>query len=209
MSRSLTSATQSASVAAKNGPIWFVFMDFESGPIYAWTGIGPISWNGQTWQGVGDIGQISGLNEATDSQATGPTFSLNGAPSSTVSLVFADNYNGRTVKAWLGMRDTNTDAITADPYPVFVGRMDMVEITRDDGATCDIAVHAESKNYAPNQADDRRWNDGDQQIDFPGDTGFAYLSSVGQRSILWGQPNPTTTTSGSGSGRQGAPIYMP
>lgn len=198
MSRDLTTAVKDASVASKNGPIWFVFMDFETGPLYMWTGIGPVSWNGHTWQGVGHLGNVTGLSEATDSQSTGPTFSLNGAPASVVSLVFGDNYNGRTVKAWIGMRDTNTDAITADPYPVFVGRMDMLEIARDDGQTCDIAVHAESKNYAPNQADDRRWNDGDQQIDFPGDTGFAYLASTGQRVIAWGQKN-TGVVEGGGS----------
>lgn len=199
MSRALTTPVLNATRAAKNGPLWFVFMDFQSGPVYAWTGVGPITWNGHTWQGVGQLGGVSGIGETTDTQANGPTFTLNGSPSSMVSLVFADNYNGRTVKAWVGMRDTSTDAILADPYPVFVGRMDRVEIARDDGQSCDIALHAESKNYAPNQADDRRYNDADQQIDFPGDTGLYALASSGQRILSWGQKN-TGVASGSGSG---------
>lgn len=209
MSRLLTSGTQSASVAPKNGPVIFAFFDFETGPLYVWNGIGTISWNGESWRGLGEFGNVSGIAETTTTDSTGPTFTLSGAPSTMIALIFDDNFNGRAVKAWIGMRDTNTDVIIADPYPVFVGRMDKVEISKDDGTTCDISVTAESKNYAPNQADDRRFNDGDQQIDFPGDTGFAYLASTGQRIIPWGVASSSGVTQGAGSGATPQNYYMP
>lgn len=200
MSRALTTGVKAASVAKLRNPVWFVFFDFYSGPVYVWSGVGPITWNGHTWLGLGQCGNVTGLTESVETQANGPVFTLTGARSTLIAAVFADNYSGRAVQAWLGMRDTSAGTVIADPYPIFTGRMDLIEIVRDDGQTFDVAVHAESKNYAPNQNDDRRVNDADQQIDFPGDTGLAYLASTGQRILAWGQPN-SGVTQGSGSGQ--------
>jgi len=199
MSRNLTTNTKNESVASKRAPIWFAYFDFFSGPVRVWTGVGSVSWNGNTYLGLGEFGTVDGLTESTETEAGGPVFTLTGAPSAMISLVFADNYNGRTVQAWCGFRNLATDAIIADPYAIFSGRMERLEID-DQGDTSTIRVYAESKNYAPNVADDRRFNDADQQIDFPGDTALVYLASSGQKPLMWGEATNTGVAQGDGRG---------
>jgi hypothetical protein len=203
MPRALTSNTKAESVAKIRAQVWFVFLDFYSGPVYVWSGVGDVTWNGHTWKGMGEFGSVTGLAESTDTQAAGPTFTLNGVPNDMLALIFADNYNGRVAQAWLGFRNLATDAIVADPYPIFSGRMERLEIDPTP-ETSTVRVTAESKNYAPGQADDRRFNDADQQIDFPGDTFFDKLASVGQRPIMWpGADSPGVTDGAGGGGGDG------
>jgi hypothetical protein len=203
VSRDLTTNTKAQSVAAKRAPVWFAFFDFYAGAVYVWTGVGSISWDSQTWLGLGELASVSGLAESTETLAGEPTFTLRNADASLLALSLADNYNGRQVRVWRGFRDLATDAVVADPYAIFNGRMENIETDLAADGTCTIRVHAAPRNYAPDQADDRRYNDADQQIDFPGDTFFAKLASAGQRPIMWPGPDDSPAAGGGGSGGGG------
>ena len=66
MTRNLTQ-TASDQVEAEIIPFAVLLeLGFDSKPAYLWSGIGELSWDGKTWIGMGDMGTISGVAEATD-----------------------------------------------------------------------------------------------------------------------------------------------
>ena len=79
MARSLTGA-QLAEITAQNmRPAIFCQMLFTSGYVYVWSGIGSISWNGQTWTGIGSYGSVSAIPETSDLVAAGVKLAFDSA----------------------------------------------------------------------------------------------------------------------------------
>lgn len=57
-------------------PAFFLSLEFRTGVVNAWTGVGPITWGGLTFQGVGNFGRISPISEGSEVQADGVTVQL-------------------------------------------------------------------------------------------------------------------------------------
>lgn len=184
MARNITTALKNQTLAASLEPVLFAFLDFQSGAVRAWTGMNDITWNGDTYHGLGYTGTVSPIEETADVKANGVTFQLSGVPSSLIATILGDNYQGRTVKLWFGALDA-AGAIVLDPYLIFAGRMDNVEI--DDGPdTSVIRVLAESRLIDLQRSKERRYTHEDQQIDFPGDLGFKYMPTAQSIPFYWG-----------------------
>lgn len=76
------------------------------------------------------------------------------------------------------------DAVIADPYLAFDGRLD-VPVIDDAGDTCTIAISYESRLIDLEKARERRWTHDDQQIDFAGDLGFEYVPGLPDQVLTW------------------------
>lgn len=198
MARDLTTAIKNQTLASSLEPVLLGFFDFQSGAVRVWTGSGTKSWDGNDYLGVGHFGGVSQIDESSDVRANGVTFRLSGVPSALIATVLGDNYQGRAVKVWLGMLDA-TGAIIADPYLLFAGRMDFVEI--DEGPeTSVISVQAESRLIDLQRPRERRYTHEDQQIDFPGDRGLEYMATAQSTPFLWGGQQVPTYAGGGGGG---------
>src|SRR5258708_3131583 len=102
MARNLTAA-QSAEVTAQNmRPAMFLQALFTSGYIYLWSGVGPISWNGQTWTGVGSLGTVSAIPETADVTAVGIKLALSGIPASLITSALGEVRQGNPVILYQG-----------------------------------------------------------------------------------------------------------
>ncbi len=197
MARDLTAGLLAETEAAALSPVFFAFFDFQSGAVRVWSGIGSKTWGGNTYTGLGYLGTMSPIEETADVRANGVAFSVSGVPSSLISTVLSDNYQGRDVKLWLGALD-GSGAIIADPYQVFAGRMGNVEI--DEGPdTATIRVYAESRLIDLQRSRERRYTNEDQQIDFPGDRGLEYMARAQSTPFLWGGQQVPTYSAGGGS----------
>lgn len=184
MSRNITTALKNETLAAKLEPVLLSLFDFQSGAVRVWTGIGDKTWDGNVYNGLGHLGNVSPIEESTDVRANGVGFQLSGVPSSLIATVLGDNYQGRTVKLWLAALN-GSGGIIADPYLLFAGRMDNVEI--DEGAdTAVIRIYAESRLIDLQRSRERRYTHEDQQIDFPGDLGLEYMPTSQSTPFLWG-----------------------
>lgn len=184
MSRDLTSNLNDETSAAGLTPVLIALLDFQGGAVRVWSGIGTLSWDSLSWVGLGHLGTISPIEESTDVKANGVVLQLSGVPSSLIATVLGDNYQGRDVKVWLGALDA-AGAVVADPYLMFSGRMETVEI--DDGVeTAAIRVAAESRLADLQRSRERRYTHEDQQIDFPGDLGLQYMPTAQSTPFLWG-----------------------
>lgn len=188
MARALTSGVIAQLTSGRVRPAVFVSIVFTSGTSFFWTGVGPKVWNSQTWTGVGNLGEISQIQETTDVAAVGITLALNGIPSGLVNQALGECRQGNAVKVWFGFLDA-ADAVIADPYQSFAGRMDVPTIA--DGAdTATISITVENRLIDLQRSRERRYTHEDQQLDFPGDLGFQYVASLQQWNGVWGQGSP-------------------
>jgi hypothetical protein len=59
-------------------PVVLACLTFKSGPIYVWSGVGDLLFNGNTYKGVGQLGKISSISEGSDVKADGMEVTLFG-----------------------------------------------------------------------------------------------------------------------------------
>lgn len=76
------------------------------------------------------------------------------------------------------------ESIIADPYLLFSGIMDTMEIN-DDGTTATIKVNAENVIYRLTQTKERDYTSADQQINYPGDTGLDFIPALQDDNVVW------------------------
>lgn len=61
-------------------PAVFASLGFSSGTLNVWSGVGPFTWGGRTFLGLGNFGAISPITEGSSVQADGITVQLLGIP---------------------------------------------------------------------------------------------------------------------------------
>lgn len=184
MSRDITSSVSTALVA-DNVKLALLFQaDFDSGTTRAWTGLGDLSWNSQTWSGTGNYLTIGGIEETNEIKATGTTVTLSGIPSELISIALSEDYQGRLLTVWLALFNSS-NAIIADPIQVFSGRMDVMEI-QEGGETAAITVTVENRLIDLERPRTRRYTNEDQKINYPADKGFEFVPSIQEKQIIWG-----------------------
>jgi len=185
MSRTISPAVLAELSAGVVRPAIFFESAFPSGVLRLWSGLGPITWAGQTWTGAGTLLAVSPIEETTDVVAGGTTVTLSGVPTDLVSLVIADAQQGAPGRLWIGMLSAG-GAVIADPVAWFTGRLDVPTIS--DGAnTCTITVTYESRLIDLGRARQWRWTDESQKALYPGDRGLEYVTTIQDRQIVWGR----------------------
>jgi len=189
MSRNITSGMATQVTAGALSPILLCELNFLSGYVRAWTGYGSLTWNGNTYLGIGDFGAVSATEESTDNRANNITFTLNGFDSALIATVLGDQYQGRSAKLWFGCLDS-TNAVIADPFLLFSGRMDTVQIS-ENGGTSSIAVTAESQLVDFTTPRIRRYTNADQQTYYPNDTGLSFIAALQGETFTWGKATYT------------------
>lgn len=194
MSRGLTSGLSTAVTARVVKPILLLALSFDTGVVRMWSGIGSIVWAGDTYLGAGNFGRVQPFKEVVDGSAQGTAFTLNGIPSALLASALTENYQGRSAKLWLAALDSS-NAIIADPYLIFGGRMDTMTIS-DDGSTGSITLTAENRLIDLNRSRERRYTDQDQKIEYPTDRGLEYVVSLQDKQVVWG--SGTNTAAGAG-----------
>jgi len=184
MSRTMTTAAKTASQDEVVRAVNLVDMDFSSGLVYWNTSPMSITWSGNEYLGVGNLGTISQVAEGADLSAKGITVEFTGVPSALVSVALGDNYQQRPINVWLAFLDVNYDLI-ADPVLIFNGLMDTMDVTM--GETAKIVVHAESHMAAWNRPNVLRYTDAEQQHLYPGDKGLIFAQQMEEKTLIWGR----------------------
>jgi hypothetical protein len=179
-------------------PAIFVEANFTSGPIYVWSGIGTISWDGKDWLGLGSLGSISTIEEGSDIQAKGITLTLSGIDTSLLGGVLTEFQVGLPVLVYLGMFDADGDLI-ADPIVSWAGRTDQPTIEMD-GTSATISINCENRLVEMNVSSERRYTNEDQRRDHPDDRGFEFVASIQEVVIYWGRSGGTNSPGSGGGG---------
>jgi hypothetical protein len=179
------SAAFIASIQEQNlRPAIFFEGQFASGFLRLWSGVGDISWNGQTWSGAGTLLGISSIEESGEVVAQGTSISLSGVPVDLVALCISDAQQGLPGKLWLGLL-TTSGGVIADPVQAFVGRLDVPRISHG-GESCTITISYESRLIDLNAPREFRYTDESQKQLYPGDRAFEYVTTIQGQDIVWG-----------------------
>ena len=167
-------------------PFYAVDLNFDSTPIYAWTGLGEITLNSNTYTGTGQLLQISEVQETQDIAARGMTLTLSGIPSGLLGLALTEPYQGRTCKVYLGFMTSweNPDS-SPDTMEIFSGYMD--QMTIDEGPeTSTIGLSVESRLIDLERPRNRRYTSQNQKIRFANDPSFDFVESMQDQKLRWG-----------------------
>lgn len=188
MTRDLTSSVDSEVTKQVVEPFLLAELMFKNDPVYVWSGVGTLSWNGNDYRGVGDLGDINPIGETTDLKAEGLAFSLSGVPASTISLALSTNYQGEIARLRMGFFDGNgidTANIISDPVVISEGLMDQLDIN-EQGDTSEVTVKAESRLIDLQRAREWLYDDESQKSLYSGDDGFEYVPSLQNKAVTWG-----------------------
>lgn len=174
-------AAVEAAVAGRSiAAVPLVLFDFQADPHYLWPGHGVLDAGGQTWTGLGDLGNIDGVNAALTDAAQAVTFTLSGVTPAIQALALAaeSRVRGRAVIVYVQFFDVATMQALGGSLSIWSGVMDVMTFTASGASARTITLTAESDN-----ADRRRprfglLTDADQQARYPGDTGLRFRPTM-------------------------------
>lgn len=186
--RDFTAGMDTAVQAAVVYPAILYEGEFESGGVPAylrlWSGVGSLSYDGDTYTGGGSLLGISEIAERSGIEAVGFSVTVSGMDSAAISIALQSIRQGKPGSLWLGCLDA-TGALIADPYLLQRGKFDIAVIDRT-GPTCTITANYESQLIDLFRPRERRYTHEDQQLDYAGDLGFEYVPSLQDAQLVWG-----------------------
>lgn len=198
--RTMSAAMVTEVTTAALSPVLLAEMSFST-PVRVWTGYGTLTYNGNGYLGLGDLGTIAPVEETTDLSARGLSFQLSGIPTAYVSLALNEDYQGRSCSVMLGALSP-TAGLIASPITIYVGRMDVMAIT-DDGESAQITMSTENRLVDFRRVREVRYTDEEQHVIDPTDKGLEYVTGLQEKTIYWGNQN--TTAPGNWNGGNDAP----
>lgn len=162
-------------------PFFAVDLEFDSGTLRLWTGVGAKVIDGNTYTGAGNFLQVSEMRETAELRASGVTLSLNGIPSNVLSLALQEPYQERPARVYFGLIGQQTAM-----SEVFTARMD--QMTIEEGAeVCTIQLSIENVLIDLERSRVLRFTNNNQQSRFPDDRGFEFVETIQQRELFWGR----------------------
>jgi hypothetical protein len=184
MPRNIDPATLAA-MAAPNVRIGlFVQLTFATTTQYVWTGQGNITWNGNTYLGVGYLGSVSTIQEDSTVQAQGISIQLQGITADDLSEALTEVHQGLPAKVYTVFFNAD-GTIIGTPILSFSGKMDQPEIN-EAAETATITISCENRMAELNRSREQRLTLAEQQLHYPGDNGFQFVNSIIDWVAAWG-----------------------
>lgn len=212
MSRGLSSPNATASAALHVRPLPFIKCEFDSGTLYLHLGVGTYRWGpggvgtGDTYTGMGALGQIGSLDEGTDLSPFGVTMRLNALDSTLLALAEGEEVFNRRVTTYTGFLDEN-GALVDTPAERWSGWGDSLGLQLG-GDQDGIELQCESEMRFSDRTNGARFTDEDQQSRYPSDIMFQYLAQIVDARVPWGPSGSVAAVGPPSSPGRGPPRYQ-
>lgn len=181
MTRSVTTALANSLDDDVVYPFFAVDLEFDSGDVYMWTGLGEITISSKDYIGTGNLLGISSIEESSDLSVKGATLTLSGVPSTLITLALTEAYQGRLCRIYFGTMGDKTTYTE-----VFTGYMDQMNMEEGaDSATITLAV--ESRLIDLERPRSRKYNNSDQKSRYSTDKGFEFVDDIQDKQPYWGR----------------------
>lgn len=188
-----TIAAKLAGAKVQGAPL--VRFEFASETMRLWLGNGELETNdGAKWQAVGQLGAVSGIEQAVNGEAPQATFSLSGVDANIMRLArdeFKAEVLGRRVVVALQFFGIEDEADPDNqrpldlPYAIWAGRCLAPTFTFSPSGERSIAITAESLFSLRTRPQYAMYTDRDQQRRFPGDRGFEFAPTLVNKVVTW------------------------
>ncbi|MFC6644134.1 hypothetical protein ACFQBQ_00715 [Granulicella cerasi] len=180
--RNLSTAMRAALTARVLRPAILIELTFKSGTYFVHTGIGQITWNGNTYLGVGSLGKVGTITENTTVEAAGTTLTLTGVDPTLYADCMTDIVTGLPARILLACLSGST---VIDALVIFSGLVDQPTITENSD---DITVTLALENALTNLQRPHRslYTAVDQRMKWPNDNGFDWITSLIDTANTWG-----------------------
>lgn len=169
-----------------SGALWLVEAFFAQGT-QRWTNWpADLSWNGNTFSGLGELGSVSEVQESTSGLAGKVTLKLSPVDVGLLSLAIGnvEGYRGRPVNIYLWPIDGNYRRV-GNPILRHFGVMDQVSIKADgDSGVIELSCLPAGAN-GQKRAQGLRVSHEQQVLRAPGDRGLEYVASLVNNPQLW------------------------
>lgn len=173
------SPTFAAAVAASAiCPAILVFLDFEGAPVRLWTGIGSLSYEGETWLGMGNLASVEPLEEYSEIRSGSLGLSLNSVPNHLLSEVTSLNFQRRAAEIHLALFHPEYDNHTLIGVNLLLrGTMDTITISRaPESSTIKLSIANELARLRDSWG--ALYTDPHQRAAHPGDSGLRFIASL-------------------------------
>lgn len=185
--RGASAAVQAAAAAAACQPVHLFELYLAGGDTYGSDASIPITWGGRTYTALGHLLKFDGIEESAALEVTQLRVQLSGVDQAIIAQVLQYAYIDRRIVIRKAFLD-GAGGVLVDPIAIFDGRCDAPVIEEDpDSGQCSISLAASAQWIDFERRPGRHTNHDEQQIWFPGDRGFEFISQLG-REIKWGAP---------------------
>lgn len=184
MSRDLNSTLASTLTQGLIYPVRLVQLTFASQKVYAWSGSGNLVWGGNTFTGVGSLGEVGVITEGVQINAEGTSVTLSGIDPLLLSECMTDIQLGALANIWFGLVTAQLEII-GTPYLQFSGCVDSPSITPGVD-TIAITLNLESRLIDLARPSMRRYDSADQRLYYPDDSAFGWVEQLNDLVLGWG-----------------------
>ena len=173
-------------------PFFAVELLFDgNNTIRMWTGQGTLALqDGTEWIGLGNLLDISAIEETAEMAVKGATITLSGVPSDLLSLALNEPYQGRVCNIYFGVRGDSTF------NQLFSGYMDQMNIS-DGPETSTIELMVENRLIDLERARVARFTSGYQKSLYSDDLGLDFIEDLQDKDIVWGRKTESNSSTSS------------
>lgn len=184
MARSATGAFSAQLALSTNTPIYLFELYFDSGTDWMTDCAVPVSWGGNAYLSTGRMLSFSGLTETSDMQIPSTTLTFSGVDQVYVSIALNQPFMDRRITIYKAFLDSAMAVVTS-PVLMFDGRMDTMTVSDTPGDSTTISITATNQWADFNRKPGRHTNSQEQEIYFPGDKFFEYVTQL-NKDLKWG-----------------------
>jgi hypothetical protein len=183
LGRTFDSATALELPKAQIFPAVLAQLTFKSETKFIWTGAQDLVYAGNTYLGVGALGEAGPVTESSDVRAEGTSVRLSGIALDLLSETLGDIQLGAPAKLWAAFLANG--AVVGMPYLYFSGTVDKPEVLiAKEQFNITLALENRLVNLA--RASMRRYTAADQHLSYPDDTGFNWVEILNDIALRWG-----------------------
>lgn len=189
MTRFVNSTAQTAADQPHVVYAILVQLDFASGFVRVFNGTGTLTFNGNTYVGLGQYGSINQVGESTDLKPSNPvTFQISGLPDGASPALAAAatnraDYYGRSARIDIALFDSNRNILTPIENAVWEGRMDTISVSRANNS---LQLTAEDRMVIWDKTIGFLYSTEWQTVTYPGDVFFDQVPFLANKQITWG-----------------------
>lgn len=183
--RGASTAARAELAKDANRPFHLFELYLDAATTYATDSYRAVVWNGHTYLANGHYLDYDTIEETAELTVNQTRVTLSGVDQSEIAGVLSYEYIDRRLvirKAFLADDET----VVVDPFPILDGRCDAPSVVENpDDGTCTVVITAGNHWIDFERKPGRHTNHQEQQLHFPGDLFFEYVSEI-NKEIKWG-----------------------